>query len=92
MAAPVWFEKDKYDAISTFVSDRHSSKKDHRLKLAVRGTASFFGGSAQKSADATSTAQAPSKQARISETMLDGNGELQKSIMLYQELAVIQSQ
>jgi len=87
-AVPVWFENDKYDAILTFVSDRHSSKKDHRLKLAEHGTASFFGGSAQKRADATSTVQAPRKQARIGETMLDGNGELNKSIMLYEELAV----
>ena len=44
-AAPVWFEKEKYDAILTFVSDRHNSMKDHQLKLAERGTASSFGGS-----------------------------------------------
>jgi len=44
-AAPVWFEKEKYDAILTLVSDRHNSMKDHRLKLAESGTASFLGGS-----------------------------------------------
>ena len=41
-AAPIWCEKEKYEAILTFVSDRHSSMKDHRLELAKRGTASFL--------------------------------------------------
>jgi len=41
-AAPIWCEKEKYEAILTFVCDRHSSMKDHRLELAKRGTASFL--------------------------------------------------